>query len=265
MYSEKLFGRLELNVIKGVLGVIPARYGSIRFPGKPLALICGKPMIQHVYERAKNSKFIDKLLVATDNEEIFEKVESFGGDVIMTDDNIPTGTDRTAEAAKVFPYEVVLNIQGDEPLLEGWMLDRLAEPLIKNKNIHSSTLVKKITEIKELEDPNLVRVILDKNGFALYFSRSTIPYFNSSKDKNEWIKNHTYFRHIGLYGFQRKFLFRFVEIGESSLERAERLEQLRTLENGYKIKAEIVDFVPYPVDVPEDIETVEKFIKESDN
>ena len=254
-----------MKVQKGVLGVIPARYGSSRFPGKPIALICGKPMIQHVYERAKKSRILEKLIVATDNKEILETVESFGGEVVMTDVNIPTGTDRTAEVARIYPYEVVLNIQGDEPLLEGWMLDKLAEPLIKNKNIHSSTLVKKITETRELEDPNLVRVILDRNGFAIYFSRSIIPYYNSPKNRKDWINNHTYYRHIGLYGYQREFLFKFVEMGESLLEKAERLEQLRTLENGYKIKAEIVDFVPYPVDVPEDIEEVEKFIKESGN
>ncbi len=254
---------MESNIKKGVLGVIPARYNSTRFPGKPLALICGKPMIQHVYERAKDSVVIDKLIVATDNSEIFERVKSFGGEVIMTDENIPTGTDRTAEVAKIYPYDVVLNIQGDEPLLEGWMLDKLAEPLIKDKNIHSSTLVKKITEIKEIEDVNLARVILDKNGFALYFTRAIIPYFNSSDNKNDWINCHTYYRQVGLYGFQRDFLFKFIEMGESSLEKAEGLEQLRTLENGYKIKAEIVDFVPYPVDVPGDIEDVERFIKEN--
>ena len=220
-------------------------------------------MIQHVYERAKDSVVIDKLIVATDNSEIFERVKSFGGEVIMTDENIPTGTDRTAEVAKIYPYDVVLNIQGDEPLLEGWMLDKLAEPLIKDKNIHSSTLVKKITEIKEIEDVNLARVILDKNGFALYFTRAIIPYFNSSDNKNDWINCHTYYRQVGLYGFQRDFLFKFIEMGESSLEKAEGLEQLRTLENGYKIKAEIVDFVPYPVDVPGDIEDVERFIKEN--
>ena len=249
-----------MKVRKGVLGVIPARYGSTRFPGKPLAEICGKPMIQHVYEGSKGSKVLDKLIVATDNEEIFNMVKSFGGDVIMTDENIQTGTDRTAEVAKIYPYEVVLNIQGDEPLLEGWMLDKLAEPLIKDENIHSSTLVKRITELKELEDTNLVRVVIDKNGFALYFSRAEVPFYNSSPNKEEWIKNHEYYRHIGLYGFQRDFLFKFVELGESYLEKAERLEQLRVLENGYRMKVEIVDYIPYPVDVPEDIKEVERFI-----
>jgi len=251
---------LKLKVRKGVLGVIPARYGSTRFPGKPLAEICGKSMIQHVYERSKGSKVLDKLIVATDNEEIFNIVKSFGGEVIMTGENIQTGTDRTAEVAKIYPYEVVLNIQGDEPLLEGWMLDKLAEPLIKDENIHSSTLVKRITELKELEDPNLVRVVIDKNGFALYFSRAEVPFYNSSPNKEEWLKNHEYYRHIGLYGFQRDFLFKFVELGESSLEKAERLEQLRVLENGYRMKVEIVDYIPYPVDVPEDIKEVERFI-----
>lgn len=252
---------LKLRIEKGVIGVIPARYGSTRFKGKPLAEICGKPMIQHVYERARKSEILNKLIVATDNKEIFDRVKSFGGEVVMTDENIRTGTDRTAEVVRMYPYEVVLNIQGDEPLLEGWMLDKLAEPLIKNKNIHSSTLVKKITEIKELEDPNLVRVILDKNGFALYFSRAIIPFYNGSADRKEWIENHQYYRHIGLYGFQIDFLFEFVELEQSSLERAEVLEQLRVLENGYKMKVEIVDYTPYPVDVPEDINTVERFMK----
>ena len=251
---------MELKVQKGVLGVIPARYGSTRFPGKPLAKICGKPMIQHVYERSKDSNVLNKLIVATDNEEIFQLVKSFHGEVVMTGEDIPTGTDRTAEVARIYPYEVVLNIQGDEPLLEGWMLDKLAEPLIKDKNIHSSTLVKRIKELKELEDPNLVRVIIDRSGFALYFSRAGIPFYNGSSNKEEWIKNHEYYRHIGLYGFQRDFLFKFVELGESYLEKAERLEQLRVLENGYRMKVEIVDYIPYPVDVPEDIKEVERFI-----
>jgi len=251
---------LKLKVRKGVLGVIPARYGSTRFPGKPLAEICGKPMIQHVYEGSEGSKVLDKLIVATDNEEIFNMVKSFGGDVIMTGENIQTGTDRTAEVAKIYPYDVVLNIQCDEPLLEGWMLDKLAEPLIKDENIHSSTLVKRITELKELEDTNLVRVVIDQKGFALYFSRAEVPFYNSSPNKEEWIKKHEYYRHIGLYGFQRDFLFKFVELGESYLEKAERLEQLRVLENGYRMKVEIVDYIPYPVDVPEDIKEVERFI-----
>ena len=253
---------MKLKVRKGVLGVIPARYGSTRFPGKPLSEICGKPMIQHVYEGSKGSKVLDKLIVATDNEEIFNMVKSFGGEVIMTDENIQTGTDRTAEVAKIYPYEVVLNIQCDEPLLEGWMLDKLAEPLIKDENIHSSTLVKRITELKELEDTNLVRVVIDQKGFALYFSRAEVPFYNSSPNKEEWIKKHEYYRHIGLYGFQRDFLFKFVELGESYLEKAERLEQLRVLENGYRMKVEIVDYIPYPVDVPEDIKEVERFIGE---
>ena len=222
-------------------------------------------MIQHVYERAKTSAVIDKLVVATDSAEIFEKVDSFGGEVIMTDENIPTGTDRTAVVARNYPYEVVLNIQGDEPLLKGSMLDKLAEPLIKDESIHSSTLVKKITGVKEIEDRNLVRVIIDRDGFALYFSRAAIPFYNDSADKEEWIKEHVYYRHIGLYGFQREFLFEFVKMGESPLEKAERLEQLRVLENGYRMKVEIVDFVPYPVDVPEDIKEVEKFMSKEDD
>ena len=253
-----------MKIQKGVLGVIPARYGSSRFPGKPLAEICGKPMIQHVYERAKKSDMINKLIIATDDKRIFDTVKTFGGEVVMTDENIRTGTDRTAEVVRMYPYEVVLNIQGDEPLLEGWMLNKLAEPLINDKNIHSSTLVKKITELKELEDPNLVRVIIDKNGFALYFSRTAIPFYNCSSDKKEWIKNHQYYRHIGLYGFQIDFLFKFVELEQSSLERAEVLEQLRVLENGYKMKVEIVDYTPYPVDVPEDIKIVERFMRNLD-
>ncbi|MFC1558242.1 3-deoxy-manno-octulosonate cytidylyltransferase [candidate division KSB1 bacterium] len=248
------------NSHNGILGVIPARYGSTRFPGKPLASICSKPMIQHVYERASGSKVIDKLIVATDNEEIFDCVKSFGGDVIMTDSSIPTGTDRAAEAARKYPYDIILNIQGDEPLLEGEMLDSLAKPLIEDETVYSSTLVKRITEERELTDPNLVRVILDKDGYALYFSRSIIPYYNYSDNKDEWINNHTYYRHIGLYGYRLDFLFTFIELKESSLEKAERLEQLRVLENGYRMKAGIVDYTPYPVDVPDDIPIVEEMI-----
>lgn len=249
---------------KGVLGVIPARYGSTRFPGKPLVRICSKPMIQHVYERAGDSKVIDKLIIATDNDEIYNCARSFGGEVVMTDESIPTGTDRTAEIAREYSYDIVLNIQGDEPLLEGAMLDRLAQPLIEDKTVSASTLVKRVTEERELTDPNMVRVILDKDGYALYFSRSVIPYYNYSDNKEDWINNHTYYRHIGLYGYRRDFLFTFVSLKESSLEKAERLEQLRVLENGYRMKAEVVDYTPYPVDVPEDIKIVEELMAEKE-
>lgn len=235
-----------------VIGIIPVRFKSKRFPGKPLAIISGKPMVQHVYERAKKSKLLNDLIVATDDKRIFDKVKEFGGKVILTGE-YPTGTDRIAEVARKINTEIVVNIQGDEPVIDPEIIDDAVFPLIKDKKILVSTLVHKIKDKKELKNPNIVKVVLDKDNFVLYFSRSVIPYYKNI------IK--IFYKHIGIYVYRKDFLLKFVNMSQGKLEKAEELEQLRILENGYKIKAILTNYSSIPVDVPKDIKKVEKFLK----
>lgn len=236
-----------------VIGIIPVRFKSKRFPGKPLADISGKPMVQHVYERAKKSKILDDLIIATDDKRIFEKCKEFKAKVVLTGEH-PTGTDRIAEVVKKFKNaEIVVNIQGDEPVIDPEIIDNAVEPLIKDKKILVSTLVHKIEDENELENPNIVKVVLNKDNFALYFSRSVIPYYKNIKK--------IFYKHIGLYVYRKDFLLKFVKMPQSILEKAEELEQLRILENGYKIKAVLTNYSSIPVDVPKDIKKVEKFLK----
>jgi len=242
------------------IGIIPARYGSTRFPGKPLADILGKPMIQWVYERASKAKLLSEVIVATDDERIFQRVKAFGGRAVMTSKEARSGSDRVAEVARGLEAEIIVNIQGDEPLIQPEAIDQAITPLLEDRDILVSTLVKRIDKIQELEDPNAVRVVMDKEGFALYFSRAAIPYSRDLKDREEWIRLHPYYKHIGLYVYRKGFLMEFVRMGESPLERVERLEQLRILENGYKIKVIETDFTSMPVDTPEDLEVVKSYL-----
>lgn len=235
-----------------VIGIIPVRFRSKRFPGKPLAIILGKPMVQHVYERAKKSKLLDDLIIATDDKKIFDKVKEFGGKVVLTGEH-PTGTDRCAEVARKIKAEIVVNIQGDEPVIDPEIIDNAVEPLIKDKKILVSTLVHKIEDENEIENPNIVKVVLNKDNFALYFSRSVIPYYKNIKK--------IFYKHIGLYVYRKNFLLKFVKMPQTMLEKAEELEQLRILENGYKIKAVITNYSSIPVDEKKDIKKVEKFLK----
>ncbi len=235
--------------------IIPARYGSKRFPGKPLALICNKPMIQHVYERACRCKEVDDVYVATDDERVFSCVKEFGGKAVMTSKDHRSGTDRIYEAAKILDLEeddIVVNVQGDQPTFEPSVIPSLIEPL-KNSDIPMSTLMYPIRNRRDIENPNCVKVVIDKDGFAIYFSRSPIPY---SRDK-EYV---SYYKHIGIYAYRMGFLEVFSHLPESRLERIERLEQLRAIENGYKIKIIESRFNSLEVDVPEDIERVSKII-----
>jgi len=235
--------------------IIPARYGSKRFPGKPLALICNKPMIQHVYERACRCKEVDDVYVATDDERIFSCVKKFGGKAIMTSKQHKSGTDRIYEAAKTLGLkedDIVVNIQGDQPAFEPSIIPFLVDPL-KNSDIPMSTLMYPIKDKKNIENPNCVKVVTDKDGFAIYFSRSPIPY---SRDKEDIV----YYKHIGIYAYKMGFLKVFSRLPESRLERIERLEQLRVIENGYRIKVIESRFNSLEVDVPDDIEKVSKII-----
>lgn len=236
-----------------VFGIIPARYASTRFPGKPLAEIQGKPMIQWVYERVQSSEVRD-LVVATDDERIADCVCGFGGKVVMTSSDHASGTDRCGEAAKAMhpnDNDVVINIQGDEPLISPKEIHLLASAF-EDRNVQIATLVNPFQDRKILENPNVVKVVKAKNGNVLYFSRLPIPYLreNATPPKN-------YFRHIGIYAYRYEVLRQIVQLSTSELENSEKLEQLRWLENGYTIRALECDYQGIGVDTPEDLKNVE--------
>ncbi len=247
-----------------VLGVIPSRYASVRLPAKPLVDLCGKTMVQRVYEQAMKAKLLTQIVVATDNEAIVQTVKSFGGEVIMTSPELRSGSDRVAAVAREVDADIVVNIQGDEPLIEPQMIDQAVEPLIYDATIQVGTLVRKIETADELLNPNIVKVVLDENNFALYFSRSPIPYLRESTTMDEWHKRHQYYKHIGLYVFRKEFLLEYSSWQESQLERAEKLEQLRILEHGVRIKAAVTEFDSVPIDTVEDAERVRSIIKQKE-
>jgi 3-deoxy-manno-octulosonate cytidylyltransferase (CMP-KDO synthetase) len=232
-----------------VIGVIPARYHSTRLPGKPLADINGKPMIQHVYENTAHSSMLDEVIVATDDKRVIEAVENFGGKAQMTSKDHSTGTDRVAEVAAKLDVRIVVNIQGDEPFINPGMIDEIVTPLLKDEDIPMSTLKHEITEEEDLNNPNVVKVVTDSADFALYFSRSLIPY-------PRYKENHHAYEHIGIYAYRKDFLLRFSGLCPTGLEETEALEQLRALENGYRIKVILTkqDYIPLSVDTPGDLE-----------
>jgi len=233
-----------------VLAVLPARYASTRFPGKPLAPIAGKPMIQHVWERSCRAKHVDAVVVATDDERIRRACEAFGARVEMTRDDHPTGTDRLAEVAARHDHDVLVNVQGDEPLIEGFVIDATIEALLSDDRAAMSTVVHR-AEDAALGDPNRVKVVVDSAGFALYFSRAPIPFRRQHTDIAP-------LQHVGLYAYRRDFLLELVKLPRSPAERTEELEQLRALEHGHRIRvAEIEGWQSIPVDVPEDVARVE--------
>lgn len=239
------------------VGIIPARYQSTRFPGKPLAKIQGKPMIQWVVESAGSA--LEHVWVATDNDAIFETVESFGGNAVMTSPEHPSGTDRCAEAAlklaEIMPIDVVINIQGDEPFIKPVQLIDLMGCF--HPEVQIATLIRKISSTEELFDPNKPKVVLGTDDFALYFSRHAIP-FARGIDKNLWIEKNQYWAHIGIYGFRFDVLQQITKLPAGKLEQVEMLEQLRWLENGYKIKVKETDYVSFGIDTPEDLEHAAK-------
>ncbi len=238
------------------LGIIPARFASSRFPGKPLAEIHGKPMIRHVYEHA--SEALDNVYVATDDERIFNAVKEFGGKVVMTSASHKSGTDRCAEAVELAEleqsvrYDVVLNVQGDEPFIEPTQLE-LLKSCFSERNTQIATLVKKVTSKDELFDPNRPKVVVNNRQEALYFSRSTIPYVRNA-ERDSWLSVHEFFIHIGLYGFRRNVLTEITALLQSPLELAESLEQLRWIENGYRIAVRVTTYDSFGVDTPEDLQ-----------
>ncbi|OGV53104.1 MAG: hypothetical protein A2017_04500 [Lentisphaerae bacterium GWF2_44_16] len=238
------------------IAVIPARFGSTRFPGKVLALLRGRPIIQWVYERTAASK-ADTVLIATDNEKVADAARSFGAVAVMTSPEHPSGTDRIKEAVKGIEGDVVINVQGDEPLIPTETINQLIDKMLDTPSLEMATVAvpaaRKIIE----NNPNIVKLVLDNNNFALYFSRSMIPFLRTGGSDME-----TY-RHWGIYAYRRDVLDKFVKLPEGSLEKCEKLEQLRALENGIRIYVLFSDFQSIGIDTPEDLEAAESFLKEN--
>ncbi len=245
-----------------VIGVIPARYASQRLPAKPLLDLLGKSMVQRVYEQAKKASRLQRVIVATDDDRIAHVVRDFGGEVMLTPMEIKSGSDRVAAVAAKNDGDIFVNIQGDEPLIAPQMIDQAAEILIDDPHAVVGTLAKRLTTGLELSNPGVVKVVVDKNSNALYFSRSIIPYVRDEQNPTKWIDKRAFYKHIGLYVFRRDFLLEFTKTPESSLEQSERLEQLRILENGYKIKVTFTEYDSIPIDTQADAERVIAILKQ---
>jgi 3-deoxy-manno-octulosonate cytidylyltransferase (CMP-KDO synthetase) len=246
-----------------VIGVIPSRYASQRLPAKPLVDLDGKPMVQRVYEQAKKSRLLDRVVIATDDVRIEEAVRGFGGDVMLTSQEIKSGSDRVAAVALHMAGDIFVNIQGDEPLIAPEMIDQGVRLLFDNTSVPVGTLIKRISSQEELLNPNVVKVVLDNRGYALYFSRATIPYVRSETDGRQWIERHTFYKHIGLYIYQRRFLMQYAQLPISQLEEAEKLEQLRILEAGYKMITGITTHDSISIDTPEDVARVVELLQQT--
>ena len=245
-----------------VVAIIPARYSSTRLPGKALAAIGGKPMIQHVYERTAGAKLVHDVLVATDDERIVAAVNRFGGHVALTPSSLKSGTDRIAFAARpMTDAEIIVNVQGDEPLIVPEMIDQAVQPLVDDPGLPVGTLVRRIDSADDLTNPNIPKVVLDRNSDCLFFSRSAIPY-GRDIPPSEWLRHHTYYKHIGLYVFRRDFLLRFAEMSQTPLELAEKLEQLRVLEHGFKMRGTVTSFESVPVDTQADLDKVRALVSQ---
>lgn len=260
--------------------IIPARYESTRFPGKPLAPLNGKPLIRHVYENSKKSKLAEDVIVATDSENIFNAVLEFGGKAVMTAKEHTSGTDRIAEVAGSMNYDIIVNVQGDEPLIKAEMIDDVIR-LLDDKRAAMGTLIKKIEDTEEVFDPNVVKAVFDKEGFAMYFSRAPIPF-----DRDEWkvkseelkvkseeskrrfefqtfnfqFSTFNFFKHLGIYSYRRDVLLKLAKMEPVELEKTEKLEQLRALVNGFRIKVRETFFETIGVDTPQDLERVKKWL-----
>jgi len=243
-----------------ILGIIPARYASTRFPGKPLVDIAGKSMIQRVYEQSKKCVHLAEVIVATDDERIYKHVHDFGGSAIITSPLHQSGTDRCAEVALEHPqYDVIINIQGDEPFIDPEQISKLTF-CFNDPGTQIATLVKKIQTNEELFNVNSPKVVINKLSDAVYFSRSPLPHIRGQEPEN-WLNHFTYFKHIGIYGYRADVLQQVTKLPVSSLEKAENLEQLRWIENGYRIKVAETELETYAVDSPEDLEKLEPNIK----
>jgi 3-deoxy-manno-octulosonate cytidylyltransferase (CMP-KDO synthetase) len=246
-----------------IVGIIPARYSSTRFPGKPLVMLGNKVIIRHVYEKSKEA--LKWVYVATDDQRISDVVKGFGGQAVMTSSKHRSGTDRCAEALTIIEnetsvkYDAVINIQGDEPFIRPEQILQLAE-LFEDPSSQITTLVKKISDPEDIFDPNKPKVVLDNNGFALLFSRSPVPYLRGI-EKEEWPGKFVYYKHIGIYGYRTDVLYEISQLPPSQLELAESLEQLRWLSNGYKIKTAVTSHESIGIDTPEDLERALQLLK----
>jgi len=240
-----------------ITAVIPARFASSRLPGKPLADINGKPMIQWVYERTARARHIDEVIVATDDRRIFEVVAGFGGRPVMTRSDHASGTDRLAEVAEGIDADILVNVQGDEPLIEPRMIDQAIEPFLNDPSLEMGTLKSVLNRIEDFSNPNVVKVVTDRDGYALYFSRSPLPWPRDySLGDESLLARIPVFKHVGLYVYRRDFLLAFARMARTSLEIAESLEQLRALENGFRIKVVETAYASHGVDTAEDLERV---------
>jgi 3-deoxy-manno-octulosonate cytidylyltransferase (CMP-KDO synthetase) len=246
-----------------VVAIIPARYQSNRFPGKPLADINGKPMIQHVVERAQNVELLSRVVVATDDKRIADVVVGFGGEAVMTRDDHVSGSDRLAEAAEkinISEHDIVVNIQGDQPFFPAKVIAQVAAPLLEDPALPMSTLIYKIIRPEEINDPNHVKTVFDKDNFALYFSRSAIPFQRNPEEK----VIPTYYKHLGFYAYRKGFLLTYVALPEGEWEKFEKLEQLRALEYGYKIKVVLTEHDSVEVDTEEELKRVSELMRTSE-
>ncbi|MFT3680555.1 MAG: 3-deoxy-manno-octulosonate cytidylyltransferase [Ferruginibacter sp.] len=244
-----------------IVGIIPARYASTRFPGKPLIDIQGKSMLQRVYGQASKSRLLHKVVVATDDERIFNHVKDFGGAVVMTAGHHPSGTDRCWDALQQLEedFKYVINIQGDEPFIEPEQIDELAAVLADGRTELATQMIE-VDNYEILFDRGEVKIVLNTNNEALYFSRMVIP-FIKGVDEKEWHKHHRYYRHVGMYAYRKDVLEKITKLPVSALEKAESLEQLRWLENGFKIKCVVTTYDSHCIDTPEDVEKVLKLMK----
>ena len=241
-----------------IVAIIPARYASTRFPGKPLVHINGKTMIQCVYDQVKSTPELDEVIVATDDDRIEEEVIRFGGKVVRTLPEHPSGTDRCFEAYQKLnrSFDFIINVQGDEPFIQPEQIRSLAS--ILTKDVQLATLIKKIEDEETLFNPNTPKVLINVKGEAIYFSRQTIPYLRQYPDKSDWLKHHTFYKHIGMYAYRPDILKKITALKPSSLELAESLEQLRWLENGYSIQTAVTTIETIGIDTPEDLKKVVK-------
>jgi 3-deoxy-manno-octulosonate cytidylyltransferase (CMP-KDO synthetase) len=243
------------NKLLKILGIIPARYASTRFPGKPLAILAGKSIVQNVYEQCRLSKSLESVIVATDDQRIFDHVKSFGGEVLMTNPNHPSGTDRCAEVMTELhgfeKYDYAINIQGDEPFIDPALIDDLCAVLDFKTEI--ATAVKQINQLEDLDNPNVVKAVLTMRKQALYFSRQAIPYVRDVP-KSEWLQNADFFKHIGIYAFRSDILNQIMKLPVNVLEQTEKLEQLRWLGYGYRIQTVVTNYEGIGIDTPEDLE-----------
>ena len=241
------------------IGIIPARYASTRFPGKPLALLGGKPVIQHVYEKV--AAVLEAAYVATDDERIYDVVKSFGGQVVMTRTDHKSGTDRIEEAIEKIggEWDVVVNVQGDEPFVAKSQLDTICH-CFDDPTTQIATLGKPFESMEAVQNPNSPKIVVDNMGFAMYFSRSVIPY-GRGKEKSSWLTHYPFLKHLGIYAYRKDVLRQVTQLPQSSLEIAESLEQLRWLQNGFKIKVGTTDVETVGIDTPQDLERAEEFLK----